>query len=535
MTTIILTGLPLSGKTTLGYTLAKHLNYKFIDTDKTIETLYNTSIANLIAKFGIKNFRVIEHHTIKNLLQSNVKNTVIALGGGSFNNLTTQKLCKQKGTVVWLNVNINIITKYLLTKKQQKLRPLLQNNSLTSLLQKRKIHYSKSHVVVSYNALVSKQKALNILLNALHFNRFSTIINIKSQKPSQAIINNFVFSHNLANYFKLNAYNKIIIIADNKLSKLHLQQVYNQLQFYNINFNVINITVTEKAKNLNNATKLINKILQHNINKQTAILAIGGGVIGDLCGMCASIILRGLPLFYMPTTLLAMVDSSIGGKNGVNTQYGKNLVGSIYSANAIFIDYIWLQTLPKQQVESGYFEGYKYGVLFSKQFLQNIIQQKLQLLNLNPQTIHYMVSNSIQFKANIIKQDEFEKHNIRYLLNLGHTLGHALETYTNYKTIPHGHAVAIGIYFIAKLCNNINMLSLSSCNYICNNLNFGSLQKNLPANINISQLITIMLKDKKNLHNHINLVLIKDIENCVFTKNINIQLITTTLNNLLKK
>ena len=221
--------------------------------------------------------------------------------------------------------------------------------------------------------------------------------------------------------------------------------------------------------------------------------------------------MRGVKLFHMPTTLLAMIDSAVGGKNGLNTQLGKNTLGTIYQPVAVFIDISWLHYLPTKQIKSAFYECYKYGILFSRYFLDYLIIHKRYLIQKHPQVIIKIIYHSIQNKVSIIEKDELETKGIRQLLNLGHTFGHAIE---KLYSIPHGYAVGFGIYFIAKLSYNMGILNEKDKNYIIDNINYDEINKYINFVIDVRDVIQLMYQDKKSTNNKINLVLINSIEHC---------------------
>ncbi len=317
---------------------------------------------------------------------------------------------------------------------------------------------------------------------------------------------------------------KIIIICDNNLKENHLPLFIQSLKKEGFIPVVFFIKANEKNKSMKTVNSLCQKILKLSINRKTSIISLGGGIVGDIAGFCASIIYRGLPFFHIPSTLLAMVDSSVGGKCGVNTKYGKNTIGSFYQPKAVFIDVSLLNTLSNRDYKSGYAECLKYALLFSNDYFSYLQNNSTLFLNKNHDYLINIIKNSCGFKAKVVEEDELETKNIRYLLNLGHTFAHSFETYNKYrKNLTHGEAVSIGILLAFKLSSFLNL-----CNHEIHDKIKLHLQKiGLPTDIKqvikrikSDRIIDLMVVDKKNLTNFITLILANDIGDCVVDNNI---------------
>ncbi|MDR2007584.1 MAG: 3-dehydroquinate synthase [Alphaproteobacteria bacterium] len=314
----------------------------------------------------------------------------------------------------------------------------------------------------------------------------------------------------------------IVLIVDKNLEKNHLPHFLKSLKNMGFNPSVLLIHASEKNKSMKMATNLINKILRLQINRSTPIIAFGGGIVGDIAGFCASVIYRGLPFFQIPTTLLAMVDSSVGGKVGVNTRQGKNTVGSFYQPKAVFIDVAMLETLPSRDYKSGYAEVLKYSLLFSKDYFKYLDSHYKLFLDKNQDYLMNIIKNSCGFKAKVVEEDELETQDVRFLLNLGHTFAHALESYNNYKpNLIHGEAVSIGMVLAFKLSANLGLCSTENYDKIkehLTNIGLPVAMANVFKRINTKKIIKLMSKDKKNHSSHITLILAEDIGKCIVKK-----------------
>ena len=308
---------------------------------------------------------------------------------------------------------------------------------------------------------------------------------------------------------------KIFIVTDTKIKKLHLKKI---IQIISKKYTVKTLVIKpgEKMKDIKTINKIVTVLLKNKISRNDAIFALGGGVIGDISGFLANITLRGIKLVHFPTTLLAQVDSSIGGKNGVNSSYGKNLIGTFYQPNLVVCDTIFLSTLPKRELIAGYAEVIKYGIINDKNFFNWLNKNTKKLLNNSSSEMIKAIKRSVEIKKEFIIKDEKDLNNKRALLNFGHTFAHSLESFTKYsKILLHGEAVSIGICMASKLSNNLGFLSLNNYLKIKNIFyNFG-----LPINlvflkkikIQKKQILKNMIYDKINLSGKLNFILCKDI------------------------
>ena len=292
------------------------------------------------------------------------------------------------------------------------------------------------------------------------------------------------------------------------------------------------IDCSEKLKSFSNYAKISEKILNFNIDRNTSIIAIGGGTLGDLSGFIASTILRGVDLILFPTTLLSQVDSSVGGKNGINTNAGKNLVGTFYQPKIVFIDPKILATLSKREILSGYAEIIKHGIINDVKFFNWLHKNSKKILTLNNKVLSEAIYKSIIIKRKYVLKDEKENlknNNSRAILNFGHTFGHALETYYKYnKKLTHGEAISIGMIIAAILSYKLGYLSLDHLNNIKNHFKLNDLPMS-DSKMFDEKIFKIIEKDKKNDNKNINFVLIKKIGSAFLSNNLNLDKIKKIL------
>jgi len=246
--------------------------------------------------------------------------------------------------------------------------------------------------------------------------------------------------------------NKVAIVTNPTVAKYHLQKALDS-----INAPLVETVIVpdgEEYKNIDTILEILDNLFQAKFDRKSTLIALGGGVIGDMTGFAASMYQRGINFVQMPTTLLSQVDASVGGKTGVNNQYGKNLIGAFYQPKAVYIDPAFLDTLPKREFAAGVAEVVKMAVMFDKSFFEF-----LQNSNLNDKdTIVKLIAKSVSLKADVVNQDEKE-NGIRAVLNYGHTFGHVIENLTNYKKYLHGESVAIGMVMANELAVKLNLLS----------------------------------------------------------------------------
>lgn len=319
------------------------------------------------------------------------------------------------------------------------------------------------------------------------------------------------------------------IISKNKKTVFLIDKkvlyIFKQLNNYK-NQNYIVIDCSEKIKNFNHYAKISEKILSFNIDRDSKIISIGGGTLGDLSGFIASTILRGVDFFLFPTTLLSQVDSSIGGKNGINTKNGKNLVGTFYQPKSVFIDPKVLLTLPKREIISGYAEIIKHGLINDQNFFKWLDNNAQRILNLDIKVLSQAIYKSIMIKRKYILSDEKEKLkniNSRSILNFGHTFGHALETYYKYnKKLTHGEAVFIGMITASTISYKLKYLSLDQLNKIKNHFKLNKLPMS-DKKIYDLEIFRIIERDKKNVNGNINFVLLKKIGSAFLSNNLTVQ------------
>ena len=323
---------------------------------------------------------------------------------------------------------------------------------------------------------------------------------------------------------------KVFVITDNLVGALYLPMVKTSLE--QAGFTVFDLVVPqgEASKTFDRAKELLERILKTGCDRQSVVVALGGGVVGDLAGFCASLLLRGVDFIQIPTTLLAQTDSSVGGKTAVNTAVGKNLVGTFHQPKAVFIDVSTLKTLDPQQILAGFAEVVKYGLALNADFWNWLVDNGESVLALDDTVLSYAVEQCCRIKTAVVEADEFEETGLRALLNYGHTIGHAIESVSGLRgSILHGEAVAIGSVLAAYLSADLGLCDAGLPDAVAQQYEKWGLPTRFDA-LKVSELMTAMHRDKKTTGSHLNFVLLEGIGSGVLVHDIEPNAVIKVLN-----
>ena len=307
-------------------------------------------------------------------------------------------------------------------------------------------------------------------------------------------------------------FNQCLVVADKNVPKDLINKTLNLLPQKKTT--LYYFKANEKNKNQKSINKILSILLKKNFNRNDCLISIGGGITGDVSGFAASMFKRGLKFINIPTTLLSQVDSSIGGKTGINTKYGKNLIGSFYQPSLVISDISFLKSLPKRELVCGYGEILKHALIADKSFFKFLNRNGTEILNLKSPLVEKVIYKSCSIKKRIVETDEKEM-SLRKILNFGHTFAHAYEATLGYSIkLNHGEAVILGIKTAVKFSLLNKILNTREFLLIENHLD----KLDLPRNINkffsaksLNKILSFMKKDKKNNTDKINLVLLKKI------------------------
>lgn len=472
---IIITGFMGVGKTLIGQALAKEMGMSFVDTDDLIKKKCGKNIRTIFSTHGERYFRNLEQQMCCNV--SGESGAVISTGGGALIFKKNKDFFNQS-TIFCLTAPVQVIRKRLLNDfYNNKTRPLME--MFEELWHERKPLYDEIfHQIENYNCSVKLVVEKMIELYILD-TRFKSI--------NKDIFCPVVIKNNIIE--EITYFLKWISLFDRKICIITHPELncLNSIQYKLKNVLIINIPSGEKSKSLTMVNYIYKKLLANNFTRNDALIAFGGGVVGDVTGFVAGTFLRGINLVHVPTSLLAMIDSSIGGKSGINLSKGKNLIGVFKKPAGVLIDPNLLQTLPEEEKRSGLAEAVKHAIIGDPILFHHL---EHGLINFS-----WIVDRATEVKIKIVKEDFLEK-NERAFLNFGHTFGHAIEIASNYE-IKHGEAISIGMVYAARYASIKGICDTELVARIENLLHKLQLPTKLPCEITIKDLRHFIKHDKK--------------------------------------
>jgi len=327
----------------------------------------------------------------------------------------------------------------------------------------------------------------------------------------------------LAPYIKAK---QVMVVSNTTVAPLYLEKTLAGLQ----NFETTSVILPdgEKFKNLEVLNQIFDELLSKRFDRRATLIALGGGVVGDMTGFAAACYQRGVPFIQIPTTLLAQVDSSVGGKTGVNHPLGKNMIGAFHQPQCVICDTDTLNTLEDRQLSAGLAEVLKYGLLGDTEFLDWIENNADKLVARDPNALAYAIERSCQDKAGVVAKDELES-GMRALLNLGHTFGHAIETGMGYGVYLHGEAVGIGMYLAAELSKRQGWIGSADVERTDKLLNALNLPARIPTDLAVDNMLELMKVDKKVRDGQVRLVLLKALGSAFLTSDYSADLMRDVL------
>jgi len=460
--------------------VARRLNWDFLDTDDEIVKQTGKPIAEIFRQDGEARFRELERETIRKACQQ--RHMVISIGGGAIVDPQNYELLARTGLIVCLEAKPETIYERLFREAAcspgTEVRPLLAvDNPLERIRQlkaSRQSYYAKADWTIHTDGLSISEVAEEIIRTSRLLRRYAPRNDkekaqsgidkdiaclVETATQSYPVFIGYGLLDKLGEKMKKAALSgTATIISDENVFSLYGSKVEGILKDTGFVVNSFVVPPGEKAKNMDYAIKIYDFLVEHRAERDDIIIALGGGMVGDLAGFVAATFLRGTFWIQVPTSLVAMVDASIGGKVGVNHPEGKNLIGAFYQPNLVLADCQTLITLPRRELTSGWAEVIKHGLILDEEFVQFLESNVDKLTKLEPDLLHRAIARSAAIKAQVVSQDEKEREGKRTVLNYGHTIAHGLEAATQYKRFLHGEAVAVGMMGAAKLSQRLGLL-----------------------------------------------------------------------------
>ncbi len=440
-----------AGKTTVGRILASRLEQPFHDADAEIERATGMSVAALFAQHGEAEFRRLERDLICGLLCG--PPIVLATGGGAFLDRDTRDSIRRNAVSVWLRASLDQMTRRVGDGSD---RPMLNGRPrerLAALMQLRYPVYAEADLVEDSSEGSADEVAAVIAGKLAAFQPPRSLEVALRNNRYQVLVGSGLVDRAGMLLAPLLPQKRIVVVTDETVAVLHLPRLLTALAAAGIAAEAVVVPAGEASKSLSGFGRVADALLSQAVERRTTVLALGGGVIGDLAGYAAASVLRGLPFVQIPTTLLAQVDSSVGGKVGINTAWGKNTLGAFHQPIAVLADTGTLSTLPLRELRAGYAEIVKTGLIGDPSLFDWCENNGARLLGGDAAVQADAVHRACAFKAAVVADDEREeKPDGRALLNLGHTFAHALEAEMGYDgSLLHGEAVSIGLVLAFRL------------------------------------------------------------------------------------
>ncbi len=458
---IVLTGLMGAGKTSIGRRLAARLGLSFLDADAEIEAAAGSTIPELFERYGERAFRDGERRVVRRVLAGDP--VVLATGGGAFLDPETRRLVRESGISIWLRCPLEMLVRRVSGRGN---RPLLAGGDpaqiLEHLMRIRHPIYAEADIIIDCGDESAEATTSRVLAALMTWRPPRRLSVAHATGGYDVLIGPDLLRRAGRVLAPILEQKRVVIVTDETVARLHLPLLQRALAETAIAVSEIVVPAGEGSKSMASYAALMERVLELGVERRTTMIALGGGVVGDLAGFAAATALRGLPLVQMPTTLLAQVDSSVGGKTGINMARGKNLVGAFHQPRLVLADVTTLATLPARELRSGYAEVLKAGLIGDAGFFAWCEQNGPALIGGNGERLAEAILRASAFKARVVGEDEREEKPAdgRALLNLGHTFAHALERETGYgDALLHGEAVAIGLLLACRLSARLGVAS----------------------------------------------------------------------------
>jgi shikimate kinase/3-dehydroquinate synthase len=519
---IVVVGLMGAGKTSIGRRLAARLGLPFHDADNEIELAAGCTIAELFERFGEREFRDGERRVIRRLLSGDPM--VLATGGGAFMDSETRATVRREAVSIWLRCRLPVLLRRNASRTH---RPLLAGEDheevLRQLMAARHPVYAEADIVVDCSDDSPDATTAHVLEKLFDFRPPRRLSLALTSAGYDVVVGEDLLTRAGALLAPVLTQKRAVVVTDATVAALHLPALLAGLEATAIDTRTIVVAPGETSKSLAGYGEVVEQLLDGGMERRTAVIALGGGVVGDLAGFAAATTLRGLPFVQVPTTLLSQVDSSVGGKTGINTRHGKNLVGAFHQPRMVLADTATLATLPRRELGAGYAELAKAGMIGDAAFFAWCEANGAAVVGGDRDLQAEAILRACAFKAQVVGNDEREEQpdDGRALLNLGHTFGHALEAELGFGTILHGEAVAVGIGLAFRLSAALGLCPAADGERVIAHLTSVGVPAELAhlnRRLSAGRLIGHMRHDKKTRDGKLTFVLARGIGQA-FTRN----------------
>lgn len=494
MSNIVLTGFMGTGKTAVGRAVAHILGREFIDMDESIAARAGKQVSRIFAEDGEEAFRRMERELCREL--SEREDLVIATGGGALVDLENRALMMRTGTVICLTASTDETVRRL-HKADGPARPLLGEDppaAVDRLLDARRDTYDSFPWRIDTTELTIDEVAHNVIAIAAEI-----ALPVRHPGGSYEIRIGAGLLDRLGRLLQqeVTADGRIALVTNTVVAPLYAARAESALRDAGFAPFTCIIPDGEAHKRLQTVARLYEEFLDNDLDRGGTVVSLGGGVTGDIAGFAAATFMRGVRFIQVPTTLLSMVDASVGGKTGVDLDRGKNLVGAFKSPELVLIDPSVLSTLPVEEIRNGIAETIKHGIIGDPALFETLDNASLSI---TPE----LIARALRVKIAIVEQDPYEQ-GVRAVLNLGHTVGHALEQLSKFE-LPHGNAVAIGLVAAARIAARLNLADQGLVEQVESILAAWELPIKVPA-LPVDEIMAAMAHDKKRKNGQIRVIL----------------------------
>jgi shikimate kinase / 3-dehydroquinate synthase len=499
MNHIFLYGPPGSGKSVVGRVLARNLGLDFVDIEIEIEEFIGASIGQVLSDWGESGLRDIESAALRRVTRGPAR--VIALTATALLRSQDRARAENRGSVVLLTADMEILLERIQPEPEK--HPLVSGDrgaaKLSLLLEKRAAHYRTFEMRVATDGLLVEDVAwyIQVLLGRFHVRGMGQPYDVFVQSGGFENLGEMLRQYGMRS--------PVAIVSDENVAPLYADRVVAVLRKAGLPSALITLPPGESTKSLATIGFLWSSFLGMGLDRQSTVLALGGGVISDVAGFAAGTYLRGIPWVVLPSSLLGMVDASLGGTNGIDLAEGKNLVGTYHPPRLVFANPYMLSTLKEAELRAGLAEAVKHGII-ADPALFSLCSNGLDAVKSNLMEI---VQRAMSVKVQVVEADPFEK-NIRAALDFGHVVGHAIEKTSNYQ-IRHGEAISIGMVVEARLAERLWLCGKGLANKIEDTLHGLGLPTEIPANLSRHALVNAMRMGKKRDVSSIQFALPEDI------------------------